>query len=64
MSKKFVGMGDYYRANPYGLVRTVCKAFDDQSGEAMIAYVNVSEGGYVSDVFLMPEVQFKNIFLN
>ena len=63
MKKSFIGMGDYYHANPYGLVRTVCKAYDFESGEAMIAYVNVNEGGYVSDVFLMPEIQFKNIFL-
>ena len=63
MKKSFIGMGDYYHANTYGLVRTVCKAYDFESGEAMIAYVNVNEGGYVSDVFLMPEIQFKNIFL-
>ena len=63
MTKNYVAMGSYYHANPYGLVRTVCKAFDYQSGEAMIAYVNVNEGGQASDVFLMPEDTFKNIFL-
>ena len=63
MTKNYVAMGSYYNANPYGLVRTVCKAFDYQSGEAMIAYVNVNEGGQASDIFLMPEDIFKNIFL-
>ena len=63
MAKNYVAMGSYYNANPYGLVRTVCKAFDYQSGEAMIAYVNVTEGGQASDIFLMPENEFKNIFL-
>ena len=63
MAKNYVAMGTYYHANPYGLVRTVCKGFDWQSGEAMIAYVNVDNGGVASDVFLMPEDQFKNIFL-
>lgn len=61
--KKFVEMGDYYRANPYGLVKTVLRGFDHLSGEAMIAYVNVQDGGMASDVFFMPEEEFKNIFL-
>ena len=63
MTKNYVAMGSYYHANPYGLVRTICKAFDYQSGDAMIAYVNVNEGGQASDVFLMLEDTFKNIFL-
>ena len=63
MKNTFVAMGSYYRANPYGLVRTVCRGFDYQSGEAMIAYVNVLEGGHASEIFLMPENEFKNIFL-
>ena len=61
--KKNIDMGSYYNAAPYGLVRTVCKAYDYQSGDAMIAYVNVSSGGIAGDVFLMPENEFKNIFL-
>ena len=64
MKKNFVAMGSYYNANPYGLVRTVCRAFDHQSGEAMIAYVNIATGGYASEIFLMPEDQFMNIFIN
>ena len=64
MAKNYVAMGTYYRANPYGLVRTVCKAFDYKSGEPMIGYVNVSDGGVASDIFLMPENEFKNVFLN
>ena len=64
MAKNYVEMGGHYFANSYGLVRAVCKAYDNHSGEAMIAYVNIGEHGYVSDVFLMPEVEFKNTFLN
>lgn len=61
--KKFVEMGKFYQANPYGLVRTVCRAFDAESGDAMIGYVNVSNGGCASDVFVMSETCFKNIFM-
>ena len=63
MKKNYVGMGEYYNANPYGLVRTVCRGFDHQTGECIIAYVNVQTGGYASEVFMMPEEQFKNIFM-
>lgn len=62
--KKFVGMGCFYHANPYGLVRTVCRATDVNSGDVMIAYVNVGPGGFASEVFLMPESEFINIFLS
>lgn len=61
--KNFVKMGSYYRANPYGLVRTILRGYDHLSGEEMIAYVNVKNGGMASDIFLMPETEFKNIFL-
>ena len=61
MQNNTVAMGTYYRANPYGLVRTVCRAFD-QAGDAMIVYVNVGEGGCASDALIMPENEFINIF--
>ena len=64
MKNNFVSMGNFYRANPYGLVKTVCRGFDANSGDAMIAYVHVGEGGCASDVFFMSENEFKNIFLN
>ena len=63
MKNSYVGMGCFYRANPYGLVKTVCRAIDAISGDAVIAYVNVGKGGYASDVFIMPETEFINIFL-
>ena len=56
-------MGCFYRANPFGLVKTVCRAIDAISGDVVIAYVNVGKGGCASDVFIMPEVEFMNIFL-
>lgn len=62
--KNFVGMGQFYRANPYGLVKTVCRGFDANSGDAMIAYAQVGKGGCASEVFFMLEDEFRNIFLN
>lgn len=64
MKNNFVGMGCFYRANPYGLVKTICRGFDAVSGDAMIAYVYVGKGGCASEIFLMLENEFKNIFLN
>lgn len=64
MKNDFIAMGEFYRANPYGLVKTVCKGYDSQSGEAYIAYANVLDGGLAGDIFFMPEEEFRNIFLN
>lgn len=64
ISKRYIEMGAYYSANPYGLVKTVCKIYHYESGESMIAYVNVGKGGVASEVFAMPENEFKNIFLH
>ena len=63
MTKNFVAMGDYYNAEPYGLVRTVCRGYDNETGKSMIAYVNIKTGGIASEIFLMPEEKFKNIFM-
>ena len=63
MKNSYGGMGCFYRANPYGFVKTVCRAIDAISGDAVIAYVNVGKGGCASDVFIMPEIEFMNIFL-
>ena len=64
MKCNYVAMGSYYQANPYGMVRTICRATDFNSGEAIIIYVNILNGGFASETFAMPEVEFKNIFLN
>lgn len=63
MKNSYVGMGCFYRANPYGLVKTVCRTIDAISGDVVIAYVNVGKGGCASDVFIIPEAEFINIFL-
>ena len=63
MKKNYVEMGRYYRSNPYGLVKTVCRGYNYESGEVFIAYVNVNKGGCASDIFLMPENEFQNIFI-
>ena len=43
MKNNFVAMGCFYRANPYGLVKTICRGFDADSGDVMIAYVQVGK---------------------
>lgn len=64
MKNTYVGMGCFYHTNPYGLVKTICRGLDSQSGDAMIAYVQVQKGGYAGDIFFMPEEEFKNTFLS
>ncbi len=63
MKNTYVAMGTYYRADQYGLVRTVCRATDVKTGEVITAYVEVGEGGCVGEVMLMPELEFEQIFL-
>lgn len=58
MGKNTVNMGYNYNDNSGKLVRTVCRAYT-KAGEAMIAYVNIDNGGYASDVYLMEENEFK-----
>lgn len=62
MKTNFVCMGSFYNVQPYGLVKTVCRVFDSESGESLIAYSCVDKGGYAGDIFVMPESQFINIF--
>lgn len=63
MKKNFISMGSFYRADNYGLIKTVCRGFDYKSNDAMIAYVKVGNGGYASEIFFMPENEFMDIFL-
>jgi hypothetical protein len=56
-----VGMGDYYQ-NGTSLIRTVCRAFDSETGNPMIAYVKVTDG-YASDVQILPEDKFISKFI-
>ena len=61
MAKNTVNMGYNYICDSGKLVRTVCRAYT-QAGKAMIAYVNIDNGGYASDVYLMDEKEFKAKF--
>lgn len=61
MVKNTVNMRYNYIDEDGILVRTVCRAYT-QSGEAMIAYVNIDKGGYASDIYLMEESMFKSRF--
>lgn len=64
MGKIHVEMGNYYRTNSYGLVRTVCRAIDAGTGEVMTVFVKVGGDGCVSDTFVMPELEFENLFIS
>jgi len=57
MGKNSVNMGYNYNDDSGKLVRTVCRAYT-QTGDSMIAYVNIDKGGYASDVYLMEENEF------
>ena len=59
--KNYVQMGYHYIDKDHQLVRTVCRAFT-QANESMIAYVNISENGYASEVYLQSEEDFKSRF--
>ena len=60
--RKFINMGYNYRSEDGRLVRTVCRAYT-AAGEAMIAYVNIGDGGFVSDVYLLAEDEFYKCFV-
>lgn len=63
--KSYVEMGTYYRHEPNNiLVRTVCTATHSNTNERMIGYVHVGRGGCASEVFVMPEIEFKKLFLH
>ena len=61
--KSYIEMGSYYRYEANNvLVRTVCSAIHADTSEKMIGYVHVGRGGYASEVFVMPESEFKELF--
>lgn len=64
MKKNFVAMGEYYFSEKYGRARTVCRGTDMKTGESMIAFVKVNEGGVASEVFFISEVEFRSMYLN
>jgi hypothetical protein len=58
MFEKYVAMGEYYHSDNNALVKTVCKAYDVKTNESMIVFAYVKEGGFASDMFVMPEKEF------
>ena len=60
--RKSIDMGCKYRSEDGRLVRTVCRAYT-AAGDTMIAYVNVGDGGFVSDVYLLTEDEFYECFV-
>jgi len=63
MVQKFIEMGSYYNKSPFGLIKTICRATNYESGDSYIVYAQVNKGGNVGEPLLMPEQGFKNIFL-
>lgn len=63
MKANFVAMGEYYR-DTNSLVRTIGRALDTKTREAMIIYAHVEKNGFVSDAYVMPEVEFNKHFLS
>ena len=63
MRKNYVEMGSYY-TNKNALVKTVCRATSALDNNLkLIAYAHVSRGGEASEIFVMPEEEFVNLFL-
>lgn len=58
-----IEMGSYYRAEPYGLIKTVCKAYNSDTGDSMVVFSKVEVGGYAGEMKVMPESTFKSTFL-
>lgn len=64
MKKKFIAMGEYYRNDEYGLIRTICRAQDTVTAQRVIVYVKVNNQGFVGDALFMSEVNFEKNFIN
>ena len=57
---KMIKMGFNY-SDGTTLVRTVCRAFTADK-QSMIAYTEIAAGGYASDIYLLPEEDFRSRF--
>lgn len=64
MSKNYVEMGVYYMDKTIGLVRTVSRMFHYETNDPMIGYVKVGRGGVASEMYMMPEMTFKEKFIH
>ena len=64
MKKNFVARGEYYFSEKNGRARTVCRGIDMKTGESMIAFVKVNEGGVASEVFFISEAEFRSMYLD
>ena len=64
MKNNFVAMGEYYCSNNGELVKTVCQGRDISTNVMMVAFSKILDGGIASEVFFMPEIDFKNKFIN
>lgn len=59
MKKSFIAMGDYYESKSFGLVRTICRAIDVKTGDPLIVFTNVKEGGIAGEIMSMKKSDFE-----
>lgn len=62
MNTNYVAMGEYYHSENGSLIKTIGRFFDYKTNDPMIGYVYVKNGSYVSDAYVMPEIEFKEIY--
>ena len=60
--KSYIEMGAYYRHQDT-LVKTVCAMTHADTKEKLIGYVEVSKGGLASDLYVMSELKFKELYM-
>lgn len=64
MKNNFIAMGEYYRSNDGELVKTICRGRDISTDTMMVAFSKILDGGIASEVFFMPEIDFKTKFIS
>ena len=64
MKNNFVAMGEYYWSDDGELVKTICRGQDISTNTMMIAFSKILNSGIASEVFFMPEIDFKTKFIS
>ena len=60
---KQIALSTRYYSPEHGLVHTVCRAIDEETGEVKIAFVRIGVGGIASEVYLSSEDSFRERFI-
>lgn len=61
--KDYIQMGAYYNKTPFGLIKTVCRTTDPESGKTFIAFVKIKDG-YAGNILSIPEQNFRDTCSN